>query len=1125
MIGFLIEFVIRLIYQCAVVRGVALSCDECAQQFVENDGCSMFPLNDSSVEEQHLAKYTSRNCAYRVDCLTTIESACKETCNAVEVPYCNYDSCCSGIPMALCYTMECMGDHHFCCGLWAETETSVLGVGGEHFFRRSEPCKSTPASIPSADPASFVALTREPTSPEIFTDVPTETPTQMPSSSPTETPTNQPTHVPTDTPTEMPTSSPTNTPTNQPTHMPTHMPTYVPTSNPTEIPTSTPTHMPTHVPTSLPSYLPTATPSERPTVAPTVIPSQIPTASPTALPTEMPSNFPTNIPTVSPTEKPTGSPTDVPTDKPTQVPTVDPTKIPTWFPTDYPTDDPTEAPTSSPTNIPTNLPTSMPSQMPTFMPTSNPTNLPTLSPTASPTAVPTEMPSSFPTNIPTVSPTEKPTGSPTDVPTDKPTHVPTVDPTKIPTWFPTDYPTDDPTEAPTSSPTNIPTNLPTSMPSQMPTYMPTSNPTNLPTLLPSEKPTASPTRAPTEFPTHRPTKVPTICRRQKKWTQELSNEVCPNQKNHVFTVKLCKKWRNPDYTRRLQFGLANNLYLDCSHKCVYDYRSLNDDVHLAFEWNGWCYKLNIGGGVCIKNEAVAMATVHSRALILCPDDEDTCLERIQWTPEVADANCPSGYGPNDHLYKGYGAKICYSTIRQEDGKWVKVQEKYSSSFNMSLANFIYWSCNSRCVYDIVFPGVVYQWRYKKRCWEMQTKWYCIDTERQQYAWSLEYVTNQVCYEPTPTPEPFKQIERVKEWNEEIALETCSYADMGKTNKGSKATVCQGKEDWQYRLDRSLANKMFLSCDAWCVYDIFTGAKEAFEWKNGKKQQCWLPVTKDFCFVDKKADQETMQHYIENILAESESPEPTYQPTCTPQREWSEKLMDRLCTVVATKATYKHHESVSRRPVPCKGSEDREADLLKSLAMQMYRQCSDWCVYDYYSNAIEAWKWSGKNLCWQLTRKGICFWKSGASNPDWDYAKGRMKYMCTYSPTMAPTDCLPYYAWNQERAEDLCPNESYGKANKSYGVSVCEDRKSVTRQTQLEKSLANKFYRGCTAWCVYDYDTLINNVQKDLTDRGGFKWRKTCWRWVDDDYLCFEKDDNLRLTGLFASETCAAKNFR
>merc|ERR1712183_230898 len=131
------------------------------------------------------------------------------------------------------------------------------------------------------------------------------------------------------------------------------------------------------------------------------------------------------------------------------------------------------------------------------------------------------------------------------------------------------------------------------------------------------------------------------------------------------------------------------------------------------------------------------------------------------------------------------------------------------------------------------------------------------TERQQYAWALEYVADQICYEPTPPPKPFERIDRITEWNEKIALEACTYDIMGKTNKGSTATVCKGKEDYQYRLDRSLANRMYLRCQGWCVYDIFTIAEEVFIWRNGDEEKCWDPVTSGLCIQTLWKDQDVM----------------------------------------------------------------------------------------------------------------------------------------------------------------------------------------------------------------------------------------------------------------------------
>jgi len=175
-------------------------------------------------------------------------------------------------------------------------------------------------------------------------------------------------------------------------------------------------------------------------------------------------------------------------------------------------------------------------------------------------------------------------------------------------------------------------------------------------------------------------------------------------------------------------------------------------------------------------------------------------------------------------------------------------------------------------------------------------------------------------------------------------------------------------------------------------------------------------------------------------------------------------------------------------------------LLKSLAQELYLSCSSWCVYDYASGGVLAWRWNNNDLCWNLESWGRCQWdfENGMNNTEWEAAKEQISYICTLSPTFAPTLACGSYTWDEERAEELCPlNLGYGSTEKSYGVSVCTDANSATKQQALEDSLANDFYEGCTSWCVYDYDTLINNVRTGSTDQGGFKWNAVdnCWKWV------------------------------
>merc|ERR1719494_1251337 len=83
----------------------------------------------------------------------------------------------------------------------------------------------------------------------------------------------------------------------------------------------------------------------------------------------------------------------------------------------------------------------------------------------------------------------------------------------------------------------------------------------------------------------------------------------------------------------------------------------------------------------------------------------------------------------------------------------------------------------------------------------------------------------------------------------------------------------------------------------------------------------------------------------------------------------EDLMDSYCSIADTGFTYKHYSDVGRAAIPCSGFEDRQDDLLKSLAMKMFAACTSWCVYDYYSDAELAWKWSSGFLCWDLKTWG------------------------------------------------------------------------------------------------------------------------------------------------------------
>merc|ERR1712061_842982 len=322
----------------------------------------------------------------------------------------------------------------------------------------------------------------------------------------------------------------------------------------------------------------------------------------------------------------------------------------------------------------------------TLRPTSIPTYLPSLDPTPNPTSEPSNSPTKLPTCLPTFSPSNLPTKNPTM----DPTNSPTISPTKYPTSYPTYMPSSDPTPTPTSEPTKYPTKFPTHMPTTLPSAFPTNDPTT--------DPTNSPTLSPTNWPT-------SDCVLIEEWTQARADELCPEQVHHAHGVGLCDQYDHPDYQRRLEFALANQLYSSCDHLCLYDYDTYNSSKPHAFKWTGGCY--NVATGWYCIDQIYAMEQSHMHAATLCEATEE-CVERNEWTQEAAESICPDGYSNGD---KGWGtAKVCPNLVRLDNGFYEKADVLYEASFNRSLASRMFLSCSAKCLYDVENEGVVYQWK-------------------------------------------------------------------------------------------------------------------------------------------------------------------------------------------------------------------------------------------------------------------------------------------------------------------------------------------------------------------------------------------------------------------------------
>jgi len=232
------------------------------------------------------------------------------------------------------------------------------------------------------------------------------------------------------------------------------------------------------------------------------------------------------------------------------------------------------------------------------------------------------------------------------------------------------------------------------------------------------------------------------------------------------------------------------------------------------------------------------------------------------------------------------------------------------------------------------------------------------------------------------------------------------------------------------------------------------------------------------------------------------------------------------------------------------SNTKQIALEKTLANRFYIHCTAWCLYDYDtiinnvrtgSDDHAGFRWNNGDSCWNWVTAQQCFVRK---YNEYLEVMSRAGVQCATTtptiplpttspttpspvpqPTSTPTTCELYYTWTEERSIELCPSESdYGHTDKSFGVSVCSDANSNTKQIALEKTLANRFYIHCTAWCLYDYDTIINNVRTGSDDHAGFRWNNgdSCWNWVTAQQ-CFVRKYNEYLEVMSrAGVQCAAQ---
>jgi len=566
-----------------------------------------------------------------------------------------------------------------------------------------------------------------------------------------------------------------------------------------------------------------------------------------------------------------------------------------------------------------------------------------------------------------------------------------------------------------------------------------------------------PTLKPTRVPSNAPTEHPTVCiELVQVWDQatasaaledcvggtgvtdkSLSASMCENQEQHQDSLDL---------------SLANRLYVECDSRCVYN---IDAGDTLAFLWNNQnqCWRPK-SEGLCIISDDFSIMTDYMQNLCTLeptpapsnrPTEEPTanpteqptvCIELVlEWDQDTASAaleECVDGTGVTD---KSFNATMCSG------------QEQYQDSLDLSLANRLWPSCESRCVYNIHAADVpAFLWNSANQCWRPKSDGLCIISN--DFSTMTEYMQNLCTLEPTPAPsnhpteeptahptldptfkpsknpteQPTVCVELVLVWNQDTAsaaLEEC-VDGTGITDKSFSATMCSGQEQYQDDLDLSLANRLWPACESRCVYNIYATDVPAFLWNNAN--QCWRPKSDGACILSE--DFPVMTEYIENTLCalptmlptavpsmtptELPSMSPSLPPTRLPSLPPTVQPSDCIIIIVTwdqDTASTALEECVDGTGVTdksysatmCTGQEQYQESLDLSLANRLWSACDSRCVYNIFADDVPAFLWNNANQCWRPKSDGVCI-----ESEDYPVMTEYIVHTLCGFPTMTPT---------------------------------------------------------------------------------------------------------------------------
>jgi len=557
------------------------------------------------------------------------------------------------------------------------------------------------------------------------------------------------------------------------------------------------------------------------------------------------------------------------------------------------------------------------------------------------------------------------------------------------------------------------------------------------------------------LPSNAPTKQPTVCiELVQVWdqaTESAALEDCVDGTgvtDKSLSASMCENLEHLQDS--LNLSLANRLFVECDSRCVYN---IDAGDTRAFLWNNanQCWRPK-SEGLCIISDDFSIMTDYMQNLCTLeptpapsnrptedptanPTEQPTvCVELVLvWDQDTAAAaleECVDGTWVTD---KSFSASMCSG------------QEQYQDSLDLSLANRLWPACDSRCVYNIHTADVpTFLWNNANRCWRPKSDGLCIISE--EYPVMTEYIENTLCGFPTmlptvspssppteqpsvsptslptvlpssppteqpsvsprllPTPAPSAPptrqpkicVELVMTWDQDTASEALQYCVDGTepTDKSLSAVMCEGQEEYQARLNLSLANRIWVQCESRCVYNIYPDENPALLWNN--VNQCWRPKSDGLCMEIN--DYGVMTQYIENSLCALPTLEPTRIPSNSPTEPPTAKPTVKPTPPPSSTPTHQPTVCVERVEVwdndtataaieacdgdmgvtdksitaaICAGQEQYQQDLVISLANRLYPSCSSRCVYNIDATVILVFHWNDAHQCWRPKTFGIC----------------------------------------------------------------------------------------------------------------------------------------------------------